>query len=174
MKFKDTFEYELMPNLNTVIMHTKKCEGKHVQQVVYSTYHSGLTQICFGCKKIRTTIEIEDQNCKEDELNSPLSSQDSKLPEGRNPTENIRTNEDTNHLKSEAILLERDKNDDSIPEQQDTVEEQSRHELQKDYPQCDSCKSHNLKLFPDNQFRCLDCKTQGKFTLPREGEQNGE
>ncbi len=32
------------------------CEGKHIQQVVYSTYHKALTQICFGCKKVRTSI----------------------------------------------------------------------------------------------------------------------
>jgi len=55
------FEYEKMPNLNTVIMYIEKCEGKHIQQVVYSTYHKALTQICFGCKKIRSTIEIEEE-----------------------------------------------------------------------------------------------------------------
>jgi len=32
------------------------CEGKHVQQVSYSTYHKALTQLCFGCQKIRTTM----------------------------------------------------------------------------------------------------------------------
>ena len=37
-----------------------KCEGKHIQQVVYSTYHKALTQICFGCKKIRTSLKEED------------------------------------------------------------------------------------------------------------------
>lgn len=36
------------------------CEGKHIQQVVYSTYHKALTQICFGCKKIRTSLKQED------------------------------------------------------------------------------------------------------------------
>ena len=38
----------------------KKCEGKHIQQVLFSTYHHALTQICFGCKKIRTTLKKED------------------------------------------------------------------------------------------------------------------
>lgn len=38
----------------------KDCEGKHIQQVVYSSYHDALTQICFGCKKIRTTLKEED------------------------------------------------------------------------------------------------------------------
>ena len=36
------------------------CEGKHIQQVIYSTYHKALTQICFGCKKIRTSLKEED------------------------------------------------------------------------------------------------------------------
>lgn len=34
------------------------CEGKHVQQVSYSTHHKALTQLCFGCKKIRTTMPM--------------------------------------------------------------------------------------------------------------------
>lgn len=36
----------------------EKCEGKHVQQVVYSTYHKGMTRICFGCMEVTTTIPI--------------------------------------------------------------------------------------------------------------------
>ena len=35
-----------------------KCEGKHIQQVVYSTYHKGMTQICFGCMAVNTSIPI--------------------------------------------------------------------------------------------------------------------
>ena len=38
----------------------KSCEGKHVQQVAYSSYHDALTQICFTCKKIRTSLKQED------------------------------------------------------------------------------------------------------------------
>ena len=38
------------------------CEGKHVQQVAYSAYHRAVTQICFGCKKIRTSMAEEDLN----------------------------------------------------------------------------------------------------------------
>ena len=37
--------------------HIGGCEGNHVQQVIYSTYHKALTQICFGCKKIRTSLK---------------------------------------------------------------------------------------------------------------------
>ncbi len=40
--------------------HIGGCEGQHVQQVIYSTYHKALTQICFGCKKVRTSLSEED------------------------------------------------------------------------------------------------------------------
>lgn len=51
-----TFEYEYVENKEELIKQIDMCEGKHIQQAVYSTFHSGLTQICFGCKKIRSTI----------------------------------------------------------------------------------------------------------------------
>jgi len=35
----------------------KECEGKHIQQVAYSSYHDALTQICFGCNKVRTNLK---------------------------------------------------------------------------------------------------------------------
>ena len=28
-------------------------DQKHVQQVAYTTYHKGMTQVCFTCKTIR-------------------------------------------------------------------------------------------------------------------------
>jgi hypothetical protein len=34
----------------------KNCEGRHVQQVAYSSYHDALTQVCFGCNKVRTSL----------------------------------------------------------------------------------------------------------------------
>ena len=40
--------------------HISSCEGVHVQQVVYSTYHKALTQVCFGCKKVRTSMPTQD------------------------------------------------------------------------------------------------------------------
>jgi len=40
----------------------KKCEGKHLQQVAYSSYHEAFTQICFGCKKIRTSLKKKEVN----------------------------------------------------------------------------------------------------------------
>ena len=39
----------------------KKCQKvEHVQQVVFSTYHHALTQICFTCKKVRTSMKQGD------------------------------------------------------------------------------------------------------------------
>ena len=45
----------------------KLCEGKHIQQIAYSSYHDALTQICFGCKLIRTSLKKEDVNVLTDE-----------------------------------------------------------------------------------------------------------
>lgn len=47
--------YKLMIDIREQIVH---CEGKHNQQVVYSTHHDALTQICFDCKKVRTNIVL--------------------------------------------------------------------------------------------------------------------
>ena len=44
----------------TVEHHIECCESVHIQQVIYSTYHKALTQICFGCKKVRTSLSAED------------------------------------------------------------------------------------------------------------------
>jgi len=40
--------------------HIECCEGKHIQQVIYSTYHKALTQICFGCGVVRTSLTKEE------------------------------------------------------------------------------------------------------------------
>lgn len=45
--------------------HIQDCEGKHKQQVAFSTFHDALTQICFGCKKIRTSINFQDREKEE-------------------------------------------------------------------------------------------------------------
>lgn len=35
----------------------KTCQEKgHIQQVAFSTYHSALTQICFTCNMVRTSL----------------------------------------------------------------------------------------------------------------------
>lgn len=54
MSFELEFVVEVPP-------HSIECESNgHVQQVSYSTYHQALTQVCFGCKKIRTNMPERD------------------------------------------------------------------------------------------------------------------
>jgi hypothetical protein len=48
------FEYEYLKTMEEVRIHIQACEGIHSQQVAYSTFHDCLTQICFGCRKIRS------------------------------------------------------------------------------------------------------------------------
>lgn len=50
------FEYELLPSIDAVREQIRVCEGKHVQQVIYSTYMDALTQICFTEQKIRGIV----------------------------------------------------------------------------------------------------------------------
>ncbi len=39
----------------------QNCQSqKHIQQVAYSTYHDALTQVCFTCKVIRTSMKQKD------------------------------------------------------------------------------------------------------------------
>jgi len=39
--------------------HIQQCEGKHIQQVAFSTYMDTITQICFTERVIRSGIEVE-------------------------------------------------------------------------------------------------------------------
>lgn len=55
-----SFEYEYKKTQQEVIDQIRNCEGKHTQQSVYSTFHDALTQICYGCKKIRTNIYLKE------------------------------------------------------------------------------------------------------------------
>jgi hypothetical protein len=55
---KVNFEYEHCKSQDEVRKHIQDCEGRHTQQAIYSTFHDGLTQVCFGCKKIRSTISV--------------------------------------------------------------------------------------------------------------------
>ena len=41
-------EVETGQTIESILKQVKSCEGKHIQQVVFSTYHKALTQICFG------------------------------------------------------------------------------------------------------------------------------
>ena len=52
------FEYEHIVSQEEVRKHIQECEGKHTQQAIYSTFHDALTQICFGCGTIRSSLRI--------------------------------------------------------------------------------------------------------------------
>ncbi len=55
----------LYDDLWGVSVKIKGCQRKkHIQQVAYSTYHDCLTQICFTCNIVRTSISKEDLNGK--------------------------------------------------------------------------------------------------------------
>ena len=43
--------------LDEVTKFVSECEGNHVQQVAYSSFHKGITQVCFGCDAVRTSIK---------------------------------------------------------------------------------------------------------------------
>jgi hypothetical protein len=51
-----TFEYQYCKTQEEVREYIQECEGKHTQQAIYSTFHDALTQICFGCGAVRSTI----------------------------------------------------------------------------------------------------------------------
>jgi hypothetical protein len=52
-----TFTYEYIVSIDDLVAQIQRCEGRHTQQAIFSTFHGALTQICFGCKKIRSTIK---------------------------------------------------------------------------------------------------------------------
>lgn len=54
MKVK--FEVMYCENQEEVKFYIKSCEGKHIQQITYSSYHDALTQVCFICEKVRTSL----------------------------------------------------------------------------------------------------------------------
>lgn len=56
---KMTFQYEYYQTMEEVRKHIQECEGHHIQQCAYSTFHDALTQICFGCQKIRSSLKNE-------------------------------------------------------------------------------------------------------------------
>ena len=45
-------------NIESVRHQIQECEGKHSQQVAYSSFHDALTQVCFGCRKVRSNKRI--------------------------------------------------------------------------------------------------------------------
>jgi len=64
------FELEYCRSIDEIRKKIKDCEqSRHVQQVAYSTYEDSFTQICFGCKKIRTNLLLAIQCSKEENKN---------------------------------------------------------------------------------------------------------
>jgi len=51
------FDYEHITTMEEVRNHIQNCEGRHTQQAIYSTFHDALTQVCFGCAVVRSTIK---------------------------------------------------------------------------------------------------------------------
>jgi uncharacterized protein YqeY len=52
------FTYEYFITQEEVRKHIQECEGHHRQQIAYSSFHDALTQVCFGCKKVRTNMVV--------------------------------------------------------------------------------------------------------------------
>jgi len=53
-----SFTYEYYETIEEMIKIIQECEGKHIQQVAYSTFHNCLTQIDWTDKKIRSNKRI--------------------------------------------------------------------------------------------------------------------
>jgi len=49
------FQFERLDSMEDVRKQIQECEGKHSQQIAYSSFHDCLTQVCFVCRKIRST-----------------------------------------------------------------------------------------------------------------------
>lgn len=53
------FAYELCSSTLEVRERIRACEGRHVQQAVWSTFMDTLTQVCFTEQVVRSTIAWE-------------------------------------------------------------------------------------------------------------------
>lgn len=51
------FTYDYIPRMEDVRSHIQDCEGRHTQQAMYSTFHDALTQVCFACQVVRSTVK---------------------------------------------------------------------------------------------------------------------
>jgi hypothetical protein len=60
---KIKFEYEYIESHEKIRNIIKGCEGKHIQQVSYSTYEDAITQVCFTEGKIRSTFKTPAMTC---------------------------------------------------------------------------------------------------------------
>ena len=59
-----TFQTEYYPTIEEVREQIRNCEGRHTQQIAYSSFHDCLTQICWGCKVIRSNINLIEKEKK--------------------------------------------------------------------------------------------------------------
>jgi len=50
-------DYEYIESMEDIRKQIEECEGRHTQQAVFSTFHNALTQVCYGCKKVRSNIK---------------------------------------------------------------------------------------------------------------------
>jgi hypothetical protein len=72
---KMEIEYINEPSVRILI---RRCQRhNHIQQVALSTYHDCLTQICFTCKKIRTSMDSQETK-SDDSKNAVLVETDSR------------------------------------------------------------------------------------------------
>jgi len=55
---EEIFKYKYYPTIQEVIEIIRQCEGRHTQQVVYSTFHDCITQIDWTDKMIRSNKRI--------------------------------------------------------------------------------------------------------------------
>ena len=84
-------KFELMSEFKESILKgwIEQCQEKgHIQQVAFSTYHNCLTQICFTCQKIRTSMKEDDYIIfKDTEVAKNVPSNEEALKEFREKTE---------------------------------------------------------------------------------------
>ncbi len=53
------FDFSYIPSIQALREMIQNCRKQsHVQQVAFSTYHDSLTQICFGCKIVRSGLNV--------------------------------------------------------------------------------------------------------------------
>ena len=68
-----TFEYQYLPTIEDVHKEIINCEGRHSQTVSFSTFHNALTQVCFGCKKVRSNLRRIYERTNNGHLNELLT-----------------------------------------------------------------------------------------------------
>jgi len=52
-------KYEHIHTIDALLHQINKCEGRHSQQVAFSTFHHSLTQVCWGCMMVRSNLLVK-------------------------------------------------------------------------------------------------------------------